>query len=264
MATSAVKLMPAIFAGHGNPMNVVRHNRWTEGWKNLGAAIPRPKAILVVSAHWYVPATMLTAMPHPRTIYDFGGFPEELYEITYPAPGNPALAERVQKLLAPLPAELDEEWGFDHGAWSVLHHLFPKADIPVVQLSIDRTKPPAFHYEIGKLLAALRNKGVLILGSGNLVHNLRLYEWDRPDTGAFDWAARFEEKARGLLRTGKDTELIDYPAMGSDAKLSIPTPDHYLPLLYVLGSRGKDESVSFPVEGFDGGSMSMLAVQISE
>ena len=263
MATSTAKLMPAIFTGHSNPMNVIRHNRWTEGWKNLGAAIPRPKAILVVSAHWYVPATMLTAMPHPRTIYDFGGFPKELYEITYPAPGDPALAARVQKLLAPLPVALDEEWGFDHGAWSVLHHLFPKANIPVVQLSIDRTKPPAFHYQIGKLLAPLRSEGVLILGSGNLVHNLRLYEWDQPGVEAFDWAARFEEKARGLLRAGKDTELIDYPALGSDAKLSIPTPDHYLPLLYVLGARGKDERVSFPVEGFDGGSMSMLTIQIS-
>ena len=263
MTTSAAKLMPAIFVGHGNPMNIIRHNRWTEGWRNLGASIPRPKAILVVSAHWYVPATMLTAMPHPRTIYDFGGFPKELYEITYPAPGNPVLAKNVRDLLAPLPVELDEEWGFDHGAWSVLHHLFPKADIPVVQLSIDRTKPPAFHYEIGKLLAPLRKEGVLILGSGNLVHNLRLYEWGRPDAEALDWAARFEEKARGLLLAGRDTELIDYPAMGPDAKLSIPTPDHYLPLLYVLGSRRNNEIVSFPVEGFDGGSMSMLAIQIS-
>ena len=254
--------MPAIFVGHGNPMNIIRHNRWTEDWKNLGTAIPRPKAILVVSAHWYVPATMLTAMPHPRTIYDFGGFPEELYEIKYPAPGEPALAEKVQNMLAQIPAGLDEEWGLDHGTWSVLHHMFPEADIPVVQLSIDRTKPPAFHYEIGKLLAPLRNEGVLILGSGNLVHNLRLYEWDRPDAAAFDWAVRFEKKARGLLQAGKDTELIDYPAMGSDAKLSIPVPDHYLPLLYVLGSRGKGESISFPVEGFDGGSMSMLAVRL--
>ncbi len=254
--------MPALFVGHGNPMNIIRHNRWTEGWKNIGTAIPRPKAILVVSAHWYVPATMLTAMPHPRTIYDFGGFPEELYEIKYPAPGDPALAEKVRDLLAPLPVKLDQEWGLDHGTWSVLHHMFPEADIPVVQLSIDRTKPPAFHYEIGKLLAPLRNEGVLILGSGNLVHNLRLYEWDRPDVAAFDWAVRFEEKARGLLQAGKDNELVDYPAIGADAKLSIPTPDHYLPLLYVLGSRGKGESVSFPVEGFDGGSMSMLAIRL--
>lgn len=263
MATTAVKSMPAIFVGHGNPMNIVRHNRWTEGWRSLGATIPRPRAILAVSAHWYLPATMLTAMPHPRTIHDFGGFPQELYEVRYTAPGDPALAGRVRDVLAPIPVELDEERGLDHGAWSVLYHIFPEADIPVVQLSIDRTQPPSFHYEIGKLLAPLRNEGVLLLGSGNLVHNLQTYEWDRPDIGAFDWASRFEEKVRGLLQAGKDAQLIDYPAMGSEAKLSVPTPDHYLPLPYVLGSRGKGEGVSFPVEGFDGGSMSMLTIQIS-
>ena len=263
MATTAVKSMPAIFVGHGNPMNIVRRNSWTEGWTALGAALPRPTAILAVSAHWYLPATMLTAMPHPRTIHDFGGFPRELYEVRYPAPGDPALAGRVRDVLAPIPVEFDEEWGLDHGAWSVLYHMFPEADIPVVQLSIDRTQPPAFHYDIGKLLAPLRNEGVLLLGSGNLVHNLQTYEWDRPDLGAFDWAASFEEKVRGLLQAGKDAQLIDYPAMGSDAKLSVPTPDHYLPLLYVLGSRSKGEGVSFPIEGFDGGSMSMLAIQIS-
>ena len=263
MATTAVKSMPAIFVGHGNPMNIVRRNSWTEGWTALGAALPRPTAILAVSAHWYLPATMLTAMPHPRTIHDFGGFPQDLYEVRYPAPGDPALAGRVRDVLAPIPVEFDEEWGLDHGAWSVLYHMFPEADIPVVQLSIDRTQPPAFHYDIGKLLAPLRNEGVLLLGSGNLVHNLQVYEWDRPDVGAFDWASRFEEKVRGLLQAGKDAQLIDYPAMGSDAKLSVPTPDHYLPLLYVLGSRGNGEGVSFPVEGFDGGSMSMLTIQIS-
>jgi 4,5-DOPA dioxygenase extradiol len=263
MATTAVKSMPAIFVGHGNPMNIVRRNSWTEGWTALGAALPRPTAILAVSAHWYLPATMLTAMPHPRTIHDFGGFPRELYEVRYPAPGDPALAGRVRDVLAPIPVEFDEEWGLDHGAWSVLYHMFPEADIPVVQLSIDRTQPPAFHYDIGKLLAPLRDEGVLLLGSGNLVHNLQAYEWDRPDVGAFDWASRFEEKVRGLLQAGKDAQLIDYPAMGSDAKLSVPTPDHYLPLLYVLGSRGNGKGLSFPIEGFDGGSMSMLTIQIS-
>jgi 4,5-DOPA dioxygenase extradiol len=255
--------MPAIFVGHGNPLNIVRHNQWTEGWRALGAAIPGPRAILVVSAHWYLPATMVTAMPRPRTIHDFGGFPEELYEIKYPAPGDPVLAKRVRDALASLPVELDGEWGLDHGAWSVLCHAFPEAHIPVVQLSIDRTQPPSFHYKIGKLLAPLRNEGVLLLGSGNLVHNLQAYEWDRPDVGAFDWASRFEEKVRGLLQTGDDAPLIDYGTMGPEAKLSVPTPDHYLPLLYVLGSRRKGEGVSFPVEGFDGGSMSMLAIRIS-
>jgi len=264
MATTAVKSMPAIFVGHGNPMNIIRHNRWTEGWIALGAAMPRPRAIIAVSAHWYLPATMVTAMSHPRTIHDFGGFPQELYEIRYPAPGDRAIALRVQDLLAAIPAELDDAWGLDHGTWSVLYHIFPKADIPVVQLSINRTKPPSFHYKIGKLLAPLRDEGVLLLGSGNLVHNLNAYDWDRPNAETFNWASRFEKKVRGLLETGKETQLIDYTGLGPEAKLSVPTPDHYLPLLYVLGSRREGQSVSFPIQGFDGGSMSMLAVQISE
>ena len=167
----------------------------------------------------------------------------------------------MQDLLSPLPVELDKEWGLDHGTWSILYHIYPKADIPVVQLSIDRTKPPSFHYEIGKLLAPLRDEGILILGSGNIVHNLQTYEWDSPDTGAFDWALQFEKKIRHLLKSGKDDQLIDYPAMGYEAKMSVPTPDHYLPLLYVSGSRRKSDLVSFPIEGFDGGSMSMLAIQ---
>jgi 4,5-DOPA dioxygenase extradiol len=258
------KSMPAVFIGHGNPMNIVRRNGWTEGWKVIGATIPRPKAILAVSAHWYVPATMVTAMPHPRTIHDFGGFPQELYEIKYPAPGDPGLARRVRNMLAPIPVELDEKWGLDHGAWSVLYHIFPEATIPVVQLSINRTQPPSFHYEIGKLLAPLRDDGILLLTSGNLVHNLQTYDWDRSDIAVFDWASRFEEKVRGLLQAGEEAQLIDYLAMGSEARLSVPTPDHYLPLLYALGSRRKGESVGFPVEGFDGGSVSMLAIEIAE
>jgi len=263
MATTAVKSMPAVFIGHGNPMNIIRRNRWTEGWIALRTALPRPKAILAVSAHWYLPATMVTAMPHPRTIHDFGGFPQELYEITYPAPGDPALVAKVRDQLAPIPVELDEKWGLDHGAWSVLSHMFPEADIPVVQLSIDRRQPPSFHYEIGKLLAPLRDEGVLLLGSGNVVHNIEAYNWDQPDADVYDWASKFEEKVRRVLQSGKDDPLIDYRAIGPEAQLSVPTPDHYLPLLYVLGSRCKGEGVSFPIEGFDGGSLSMLAVQIS-
>lgn len=255
--------MPAIFVGHGNPMNIIGRNRWTKSWAALGATLPRPRAILAVSAHWYIPATMVTAMPYPRTIHDFSGFPQELYEIKYPAPGDPALADRVRDLLASIPVEPDEEWGLDHGTWSVLHHMFPKADIPVVQVSINRRQPPSFHYDIGELLAPLRDEGVLILGSGNLVHNLQAYNWDRPNTEPFDWASRFEEKVRDTLRGGKDDQLIDYTGLGPEAKLSVPTPDHYLPLLYVLGSRKKGEDVSFPIEGFDGGSMSMLAIQVS-
>ncbi len=260
MASVKSKTMPVLFVGHGNPMNVVARNRWTEGWRALGQSLPRPRAILAVSAHWYLPATLLTAMPHPRTIHDFGGFPEALYQITYPAPGDPALAEGIKNLLVSIPAALDEQWGLDHGTWSVLHHIYPEADIPVVQLSIDRTKPPAFHYELGKMLAPLRDEGVLIFGSGNLVHNLRAYDWEKPGEWAFDWGARFEEKARGLMLAGDDRALVDYHALGPDAQLAIPTPDHYLPLLYVLGARDAEDHVSFPVEGFDSGSMSMLAV----
>ncbi|MGD0278568.1 MAG: 4,5-DOPA dioxygenase extradiol [Smithella sp.] len=263
MATTTMKSMPALFVGHGNPMNVIRHNQWTKGWIALGASLPRPRAILAISAHWYLPGTMVTAMTHPGTIHDFSGFPEELFAIRYPAPGDPDLAKKVQDLLSPLPVALDKEWGLDHGAWSILYHIYPRADIPVVQLSIDRRKPPSFHYEIGKLLAPLRDEGILILGSGNIVHNLQAYEWDNPDIGAFDWAFQFEEKVRNLLKSGKDDQLIDYMAMGYEAKMSVPTPDHYLPLLYVSGSRRKSDLISFPIEGFDGGSMSMLAIQLS-
>jgi 4,5-DOPA dioxygenase extradiol len=255
--------MPAIFVGHGNPMNIGRHNRWTEGWKLIGTTIPPPKAILAVSAHWYVPATMVTAMAHPRTIHDFGGFPEELYHVQYPAPGDPELARQLRKMLAPLPVGLDEKWGLDHGTWSVLHHMFPKADIPVVQLSIDRTQSSPFHYEIGRRLAPLRDEDVLILGSGNLVHNLQTYDWGNPDRKVFAWALRFEKKVSRLLMAGDDGELVDYPQIGPEANLSIPTPDHYLPLLYVLGSRRKEDEIIVPVDGFDGGSVSMLAVQLS-
>jgi 4,5-DOPA dioxygenase extradiol len=262
MAIGDVKTMPAIFVGHGNPMNAIQHNRWTECWHALGTALPRPKAILAVSAHWYIPATMVTAAEHPRTIHDFGGFPQELYAIEYRAPGDPSLAARVRDTLSPIPVKLDERWGLDHGTWSILYHIFPKADIPVVQLSVDREQPPFFHYKIGKLLTPLRDEGILILGSGNLVHNLQAYNWDQPDVAPFDWASRFEEKVRHVLQSEKDEQLIDYLAIGTEAQLSVPTPDHYLPLLYVLGSRKKGEGTSFPIEGFDGGSMSMLTIQI--
>jgi 4,5-DOPA dioxygenase extradiol len=264
MESSHAKTMPAVFIGHGNPMNIVRRNRWTEGWAAIGASLPRPRAICAVSAHWYIPGTIVTVMEHPQTIHDFGGFPEELYEKKYPAPGDPALAAKIRDILAPLEVGRDEEWGLDHGTWSVLYHIYPMADIPVVQLSIDLTKPPAFHYEVGKSLAPLRNEGILILGSGNIVHNLRAYKWEQPDGGAYDWAVKFEDKIKGLLASGKDDRIIDYPALGREAGLSVPTPDHYLPLLYVLGARNEKDAITFPVQGFDGGSLSMLAIQIGE
>ena len=255
--------LPAIFFGHGNPLNALARNSYTEAWSAIGNSLPRPRAILCVSAHWYFPATAVTAMLSPRTIHDFGGFPRELYEVQYPAPGDPALAAQMQELLAPVSVTLDDRsWGLDHGTWSVLCHVFPKADIPVVQLSIDETKPPQFHYELAKRLAPLRDEGVLIVGSGNLVHNLHTYAWGKREVEPFDWAVRFEKLAREYLLTSDDTPLVNYEELGRDALLSIPTPDHYLPLIYVMAQRRDGDRVSFPVEGFDGGSISMLTVQI--
>jgi 4,5-DOPA dioxygenase extradiol len=254
--------MPAIFFGHGNPMNALFSNEYTKGWAAVGAEIPRPRAILCISAHWYLPGTSVTAMKSPRTIHDFGGFPKELFEFKYPAPGDTELANRVRDLLAPVPVGLDESWGLDHGTWSVLCHVFPEADVPVVQLSIDETQPAAFHYEIGKRLAPLRDEGVLIVGSGNLVHNLHAYSWGRHAVEPFDWAVRFEEQMRESLIAGNHDPLINYEESGRDAMLSVPTPDHYLPLLYVIALHREGEEVSFPVEGFDGGSISMLTVKI--
>jgi len=256
------KRMPAIFFGHGNPMNALAKNAYTEGWAAIGNSIPRPQAVLAVSAHWYLPATMVTANARPRTIHDFGGFPPELYQVQYPAPGSPELARRVQDLLGPNHVSLDESWGLDHGTWSVLCHLFPDADVPAVQLSINETEPPQFHYEIARRLALLRDEGVLILGSGNIVHNLHTYAWGRHRVEPFDWAVRFEQQARECLIRGDDAPLIDYEKLGRDAMLSIPTPEHYLPLLYVIAARGDGDQISFPVEGVDGGSVSMLTVQI--
>lgn len=256
------KSMPAIFIGHGNPMNALQRNPYTDAWSALGQNIPRPKSVLCVSAHWFAPGTGVTVTTAPRTIHDFGGFPRELYQVKYPAPGDPDLARRVQKLLAPMPVTLDESWGLDHGTWAVLCHVYPQADVPVVQLSIDETQPPAFHYEIGRRLAPLRDEGVLIIGSGNLVHNLHAYAWGRHVVEPFDWAVRFEQEAREMLVAAEHRPLVDYEKLGRDALLSIPTPDHYLPLLYVIGARQSGESVSFPVEGVDGGSISMLSVQV--
>ncbi len=254
--------MPAIFFGHGNPLNALVRNEYTESWAAIGAEIARPKAVLCVSAHWYLPGTMVTAMPAPRTIHDFGGFPRELYEIKYPAPGSPELALRVRDLLAPTQVGLDDRWGLDHGAWSVLCHIFPNADVPVVQLSIDETLPAKLHYEIAKRLAPLRDEGVLVIGSGNIVHNLHTYAWGRQGVEPFDWAVRFEARARELLSAGNHEPLINYETLGRDAMLSAPTPDHYLPLLYVIAARRQGEPVTFPVEGFDGGSVSMLTIKI--
>jgi 4,5-DOPA dioxygenase extradiol len=254
--------MPAIFFGHGSPMNAIQDNAYSRAWRALGEALPRPKAILAVSAHWYLPATRVTAMTQPRTIHDFGGFPHELRRVSYPAPGDPALARRAQDLLQPLPVGLDESWGLDHGTWSVLRHVFPQADLPVIQLSIDETRTAAFHHDLGRRLGPLRDEGVLIVGSGNLVHNLHAYAWGDPSVEPHDWARRFEDRARRALQAGDHEALVGYESWGKDAVLAAPTPEHYLPLLYVLGLRRPGEAVSFPVEGFDGGSVSMLSVRL--
>jgi len=253
--------MPVIFFGHGNPMNALAENDYTRAWAEIGRTIPRPKAILSISAHWYVPGTAVTAMSKPRTIHDFGGFPPELYRVSYPAPGNSELARRIQSLLEPVSVDLDQEWGLDHGTWSVLCHVFPLADVPVVQLSIDETQPPSFHFETAKSLAPLREEKVLIVGSGNVVHNLHAYAWGRHSVQAFDWAVRFEEEVKRMITLRNHSPLIDYESLGRDAILSVPTPDHYLPLLYVLSLSREEEVATFPVEGFDGGSVSMLSVR---
>lgn len=256
------RTLPAVFVGHGNPMNALADNAYTRAWRLIGEQTPAPKAILSISAHWFVPQTGVTVATAPRTIHDFGGFPPELYRVQYPAPGDPDLARRVQAMLAPLPVALDNSWGLDHGTWSVLKHVYPDAGVPVVQLSIDESRPPSFHFEIGRKLAPLRDEGVLILGSGNVVHNLRAYAWGREMPDPYDWAIRFEQEARQMMLAGEYKPLLDYEKLGRDALLSIPTPDHYLPLLYVLGAQQAGEPIAFPIEGVEGGSISMLAVQV--
>jgi 4,5-DOPA dioxygenase extradiol len=254
--------MPAIFFGHGNPMNAIERNAYTEAWAAFGMRIPRPKAILSVSAHWFVPRTFVTAAERPSTIHDFGGFPAALHAVEYPAPAAPELAARVKRLLAPVDVAPSTRWGLDHGSWSVLVHVFPDANVQVLQLSIDETQPPAFHYELGRRLAPLREEGILVMGSGNLVHNLHAYAWGQRPTEPFDWAVRFESRAKELILAGDHAPLVAYETLGRDALLSAPTPEHYLPLLYVLGTRAEGERASFPVEGIDGGSVSMLAVEL--
>ena len=254
--------MPAIFFGHGNPMNALTQNAYTNAWKEIGGKISRPKAVLVISAHWYIPQTAVTAMSCPKTIHDFGGFPRKLFEFEYPAPGDVGLAYNVQKLLNPVPVIFDEEWGLDHGTWSVLCHVFPKADIPVVQLSINTMNAPREHYSIGKKLDTLRDEGILIIGSGNIVHNLSAYAWGKKSVDPYDWAKHFEQKVRDLIIAKNHEPLINYSSLGQNTMLSVPTPDHYLPLLYILALQREGEPVSFPIEGIDGGSISMLSVQV--
>jgi 4,5-DOPA dioxygenase extradiol len=255
-------LHPALFIGHGSPMMAIEPGPYTEAWVRIGRALPRPRAILAISAHWYTRGTAVTAMEKPKTIHDFYGFPEALYQQQYAARGDAALAQRVRELLAPTAVLADtQEWGLDHGTWSVLRYLYPEADVPVVQLSMDGTLPAQSHLDIGRRLKPLRAEGVLVLGSGNVVHNLRAL--DRAGHGKGDArAVAFDAWVRQAALAGDHAALADYARAGDAARWSVPTPDHYLPLLYVLGTQQAGEQVSFPVEGFDLGSLSMLAVQV--
>ncbi len=257
MTTATNPRMPIIFFGHGSPMNTLASNRYTEAWRKLGAAAPAPKAILAISAHWFTRGTAVTAMERPRTIHDFGGFPRALYEVQYPAKGDPALAARVRELLKPVDVHLDESWGLDHGTWSVLAHAFPDASVPVVQLSMDGTKPAAYHYDLGKRLAPLRQEGVLIVGSGNVVHNLALMQRGEA-VPPFDWARRFNDKVRDALAAREHAALIGFEQGGEDARLAVPTPEHFLPLLYIAALQAEDEAMVFAVDGYEAASLGML------
>lgn len=252
-------IMPVLFVGHGNPMNAIEKNEYHKKWNELGNTLPAPKAILVVSAHWLTRGTKVTAMERPKTIHDFGGFPDELFAQQYPAKGSPAFAKEVQSLITKTKVQSDLEWGLDHGTWSVLLPMYPKADIPVFQLSIDQSQPPQYHYDLAKELAALRKKGVLIIGSGNIVHNLGMIDWGGK---AFDWAIEFDEKIKTFIDKGDHASIIHYEKMGTIAKYAVPTNDHYLPLLYSLALQEKHDPVSYFNAKCEMGSISMRSVQI--
>jgi 4,5-DOPA dioxygenase extradiol len=253
--------MPAMFIGHGTPMNALETNRHTEAWRDVAHAAPAPKAILVVSAHWFTQGTGVTAMDNPKTIHDFGGFPQALFDMQYPAPGEASVARRVKELLMPLNVQLDQSWGLDHGAWSILVHMFPKANIPVLQLSIDGTKPPQFHYDLGKQLNALRDEDVLIVGSGNVVHNLGVMR--RTNNAApYNWATTFNDHVRTSLQKRDHAALVNFESFGEAARLSIPTMEHYLPMLYILGLQRNDDELSILTDGIDLSSISMLSFSI--
>lgn len=253
--------MPVLFLGHGSPMNAIEENTFVQGFREVGQGLPRPKAILCISAHWETRGTQVTAMAQPRTIHDFRGFPQALFEVQYPAPGDPQLAEEVKQLAAPAPVALDHQWGLDHGAWSVIKHLYPAADLPVVQLSLDYTKPPQYHFDLARELTGLRHKGVLIIGSGNMVHNLGLVAWDKLGGApyAYDWALEASEKMKACVIGGDPRPLIDFRGQGKAFDLAIPTPEHFLPLLYAMALKEEADAVRTFNDQPVGGSLSMTS-----
>ncbi len=261
----AFSRMPSLFVGHGSPMNAIEDNHFTNEWERVAKTIPAPKAILCVSAHWLTRGTYVTHALHPKTIHDFGGFPQKLFNVQYPAPGSRELSEAICNRIKQPVVGLDEEWGLDHGTWSVLIKMYPEASIPVVQLSIDYAKPPQFHYDLGKQLQVLRNDGVLIIGSGNMVHNLGRVDFNRIDEAfGFDWAVKMDDYCRENILSGNHQALINYRDFGEPARLSVPTPDHYYPLLYILGLQEKGEAVELFNEGPVAGSLSMTSVVIGK
>jgi 4,5-DOPA dioxygenase extradiol len=256
--------MPVLFLGHGSPMNAIEENQFVAGFRDLAKTLPQPNAILCISAHWFTNGTKVTSMQMPRTIHDFGGFPQALFDVQYPAKGSPELAIETKKILEPVHVDLDEHWGLDHGAWSVIKHLYPEANVPVIQLSIDYTKSGQYHFELAQKLQSLRHKGVLIIGSGNIVHNLRLVDFRNfdKDNYGFDWAIEARETINNYLLDENFQPLIDFEKMNKAIQLAIPTPDHYLPLLYTLGLKEKSEELSLFNDKLLAGSLSMTSVKI--
>jgi len=257
------ELMPVLFIGHGSPMNGIEDNEFSRRWRNMAKEIPTPAAVLVVSAHWFSKGTLVTAMDFPKTIHDFGGFPKALFDVQYKAPGNPALALETASLIKSAHVELDHDWGLDHGTWTVVRHMYPAAKIPVLQLSIDYTKDPQYHYDLAKELYGLRKKGVLIIGSGNMVHNLGMLAWDKlnaPEYG-YDWALQLNERFKQLISNNDHQPLVHYESLGREGRLAIPTPEHYLPLLYALGLKGAKDSTVFFNDKAVGGSLTMTSVK---
>lgn len=255
--------MPVLFLGHGSPMNAIEENEFVQGFRKISSEIESPRAILCISAHWETRGTQITAMARPRTIHDFGGFPKELYEVQYPAPGHPALAKETQGMIKSTKVHLDDKWGLDHGTWSVIKHMYPEANVPVIQLSLDYTRDAGSHYELAKELGRLREKGVLIVGSGNMVHNLRMVDWGKLNENyAYDWAKEASQKMIQCMLDGNHEPLIAYHKLGRAFELSIPTPEHYLPLLYALALQDKKDAISLFNDQPVAGSLSMTSVRI--